>query len=66
MTNIKNYEKTVYNEAWIEERADPYVYKHTDGTYYFTGSVPAYDRIILRKADTLDAVIGSASAHSST
>ena len=54
MTNIKNYEKTVYNEAWIEERADPYVYKHTDGTYYFTGSVPAYDRIILRKADTLD------------
>lgn len=54
MTNVKNYEKTMYNEAWIEERADPYVYKHTDGTYYFTGSVPAYDRIILRKADTLD------------
>lgn len=42
-----------YNEPWILQRADPYVYRHTDGTYYFTASVPAYDRIVLRKADTL-------------
>ena len=46
--------KTVkYNEPWILQRADPYVYKHTDGTYYFTASVPAYDTIVLRSAKTL-------------
>ena len=42
-----------YNEPWILQRADPYIYRHTDGTYYFTASVPAYDRIVLRHADTL-------------
>jgi len=42
-----------YNEPWILQRADPYVYKHTDGSYYFTASVPAYDRIVLRRANTL-------------
>lgn len=36
------------------QRADPYVYKHSDGMYYFTASVPEYDRIILRKSSTLD------------
>mgnify|MGYP004569666215 FL=1 len=46
--------KTVkYNEPWILQRADPYVYKHIDGTYYFTASVPAYDTIVLRSAKTL-------------
>lgn len=45
-----NFKKTMYNEPLIEQRADPYVYKHTDGTYYFTASVPAYDKIILRKS----------------
>lgn len=39
---------------WILQRADPYVYKHTDGSYYFTASVPAYDCLVLRKSDTLD------------
>ncbi len=42
-----------YNEVWISQRADPYVYRHVDGVYYFTASVPAYDGVILRKADTL-------------
>ena len=42
-----------YNEPWILQRADPYVYRHTDGMYYFTASVPAYDRIVLRRADSL-------------
>lgn len=46
-------EKQLYNEPWILQRADPYVYRHTDGTYYFTASVPAYDGIYLRKSDTL-------------
>lgn len=54
MSNINNYKLTDYNEAFIEQRADPYIYKHTNGVYYFTASVPSYDKIILRKADTLE------------
>ena len=46
-------EKERGNTPFIEQRADPYVYRHTDGSYYFTASVPAYDRIILRRAETL-------------
>ncbi len=41
-----------YNEPWILQRADPYVY-YKDGWYYFTASVPAYDCIALRRAKTL-------------
>lgn len=42
-----------YNEPWIPQRADPFICKQSNGKYYFTASVPAYDRIILRCADTL-------------
>lgn len=49
-----HYVKTVYNEPFIMQRADPYVYRHRDGMYYFTASVPEYDRIILRESPTLD------------
>ena len=45
--------KKVYKNPLIEQRADPYIHKHTDGYYYFTGSVPAYDRIILRRSTTI-------------
>ena len=45
-----------YKNPFIEERADPFVTRGEDGTYYFTASYPAvgdelhgYDRIILRK-----------------
>lgn len=38
----------------IEQRADPFIYKHTDGYYYFTASVPQYDRIELRRAKRID------------
>lgn len=44
------YEK---GKTWIPQRADPYVYKHTDGTYYFTASMPEYDAITLRCSKTL-------------
>ena len=43
-----------YNEPWILQRADPYVYRHTDGTYYFYCFRSAYDRIVLRKSSTLN------------
>lgn len=38
---------------WIAQRADPYVYRHTDGTYYFTASLPDYSGIALRRAGKL-------------
>ena len=37
----------------IQQRADPCIRKHTDGYYYFTASIPAYDRIELRRAKTI-------------
>lgn len=37
----------------IPQRADPWVYKHEDGWYYFTASVPEYDRIEVRRAETI-------------
>jgi beta-galactosidase len=46
-------ESLEFNNPIIEQRADPWVYKHTDGYYYFTGSVPEYDRIELRRAKTI-------------
>ncbi|WNG41445.1 family 43 glycosylhydrolase [Archangium violaceum] len=42
-----------YTNPLIQQRADPHIYKHTDGYYYFTASVPEYDRIILRRAKTI-------------
>src|SRR5690625_2537277 len=42
-----------YPNQLIEKRPDPNIYKHTDGYYYFTGSYPEYDRIILRRAKTI-------------
>lgn len=32
--NKDNYIHTPYNAEWIAQRADPYVYRHTDGTCY--------------------------------
>lgn len=42
-----------YNEPWIMQRADPFVLLGEDGWYYFSASVPAYDKIILRRAKSL-------------
>ena len=47
-------------EILIENRADPYITKGSDGWYYFTASYPmcggadpeGYDRIILRRSKT--------------
>ncbi|MGL5435545.1 MAG: family 43 glycosylhydrolase [Lachnospiraceae bacterium] len=51
--NQNNYLKTDYNDPFIPNRADPYICHHQD-TYYFTASVPEYDRIILRQAASFD------------
>lgn len=42
-----------YPNPLVEQRADPFIYKHQDGYYYFTASYPEYDRIIIRRAETI-------------
>jgi GH43 family beta-xylosidase len=37
----------------VRQRADAQVFRHTDGWYYMTGSVPEYDRLVLRRARSL-------------
>jgi len=39
--------------AAIPQRADPWVYHEEGGSYFFTGSIPHYEGIELRCADTL-------------
>ncbi|HEV2782261.1 MAG TPA: family 43 glycosylhydrolase [Actinophytocola sp.] len=38
----------------VEQRADPFITPRIDGMYYLTGSVPEYDRVVVRGASTLD------------
>ncbi|MBR3955993.1 MAG: family 43 glycosylhydrolase [Clostridia bacterium] len=52
----------IKTDIFIKDRADPFVIKGSDGWYYFTASYPmygahdkdGYDRIILRRAKTID------------
>ncbi len=37
----------------ILQRADPHIHRHDDGSYYYMGTVPAYDRLELRHASTI-------------
>lgn len=47
----------------IEQRADPLITRPVNGMYYMTGSVPEYDRVVVRGATTID---GLASARERT
>lgn len=44
---------TAWNTPFIAQRADPYIL-HQGGSFWFTASVPAYDRIVIRRADSLE------------
>ncbi|WP_375420674.1 family 43 glycosylhydrolase [uncultured Sphingomonas sp.] len=37
----------------VRRRADTQIFRHTDGNYYMTASVPEYDRLVLRRSRTL-------------
>lgn len=37
-----------------EQRADPWVHKTDDGIYYLIATVPEYDRIVIRKANSIN------------
>jgi GH43 family beta-xylosidase len=42
-----------FNNPIAERRADPWIFKTADGIYYLIATVPEYDRIVLRKAETI-------------
>ncbi|MDV4150877.1 family 43 glycosylhydrolase [Clostridium sp. AL.422] len=44
----------IYNNPIVVQRADPCIYKHIDGYYYFTASVPSFDYIELRRAKKIN------------
>jgi len=50
--NRNNYLHTAWNTPFIEQRADPYI-THVGNAWYFTASIPSYDAIVLRRADSL-------------
>ncbi|WP_419873339.1 glycoside hydrolase family 43 protein [Candidatus Pristimantibacillus sp. PTI5] len=41
----------------IVQRADPFIYRHSDGYYYFVASVPEYDRIEIRRAQNFEGLV---------
>ncbi len=43
-----------YNNPLAEQRADPWVVKTEDGMYYLIATVPEYDRIVIRKASSIN------------
>lgn len=50
MANITDITQEDELKPLVRQTADPYVYYHKDGYYYFTYSTPEYDRIELRRA----------------
>ncbi|MEJ5187734.1 MAG: glycoside hydrolase family 43 protein [Breznakiellaceae bacterium] len=53
MNNREDFSVPGLKNPLIVQRADPWIYRHIDGYYYFTASVPEYDRIELRRSRTL-------------
>lgn len=43
-----------YKNPLVEQRADPWVYKGDTNEYYFVATAPEYDRIEIRKANTIN------------
>lgn len=44
----------IISNPLVRQRADAQIFRHTDGLYYMTASVPEYDRIVLRRARTIE------------
>jgi GH43 family beta-xylosidase len=45
---------SAFENPLLRQRADPHVFLHTDGQYYFTATVPEYDRIEIRRTRDLN------------
>jgi GH43 family beta-xylosidase len=49
-------QELLYKNPIVLQRADPWVYKHSDGYYYFIATAPEYDRIELRRAKSIQEI----------
>ncbi|MFD2034990.1 family 43 glycosylhydrolase [Belliella marina] len=47
-------QELTFNNPIAEQRADPWVYKNDDGTYYLIATVPEYDKIVIRKSKSIN------------
>lgn len=47
-------QELTFDNPIAEQRADPWVYKAEDGTYYLIATVPEYDRIVIRQANGIN------------
>lgn len=52
--NLSFCQAIPFDNPIAEKRADPWVLKNDDGTYYLIATVPEYDRIVIRKAGTIN------------
>lgn len=53
-TNLFFAQDLEFDNPLAEQRADPWVYKTDDGVYYLIATVPEYDRIVMRKANSIN------------
>ena len=47
-------ESALWPTPLIQQRADPWIWRHGDGAYYFMGTVPEYDRLELRRSRSIE------------
>ena len=48
-----------YDNPIAAQRADPWVFRTETGVYYLIATVPEYDRIVIRKADSINGLKGA-------
>lgn len=49
-----------FDNPIAEQRADPWVHKTEDGIYYLIATVPEYDKIVIRKANSINGLKSAA------
>jgi GH43 family beta-xylosidase len=45
-----------FNNPLVRQRADPWIYRTDNGIYYYIATAPEYDRIEIRKSNTLNGI----------
>ncbi|WP_255897485.1 glycoside hydrolase family 43 protein [Rufibacter sediminis] len=54
--HAQKLKKNQFNNPLALQRADPHVWKASDGTYYFVATVPEYDRLEIRSSKTINGI----------
>jgi GH43 family beta-xylosidase len=55
-SNAQKLQKNQFDNPLVLQRADPFVTKAPNGTYYFIATAPEYDRIEIRSAKTINGI----------